>query len=107
MSTHMMVGLLPWLLYWAKSGGVNGGLRVLSALDAQDIKDASIDDDLFVNRAANVLLDRLVFSGGTVLIPVRSGRGWSGVVVRDLQKVLPSVAQAIVDGDAQTVVGRL
>ena len=107
MSTHMMDGLLLWFLYWSKSSGVNGGLRVLSALDAQDIKDASIDDDLFVNRAANVLLDRLVFSGGTVLIPVRSGRGWSGVVVRDLQKVLPSVAQAIVDGDAQTVVGRL
>jgi len=58
----MRDGLILWFLYWANSGGVNGGLRVLSALDAQDIKDASIDDDLFVNGAANVLLDRFVFS---------------------------------------------
>ena len=105
MSTHMVDGLLLWLLYWAKSGGVNGGLRILSALDAQDNKDASIDDDLFVNRAANVLLDRLVFSGGAVLIPVYSCRGWSGVVVRDLHKVVPSVAQAVLDGDAQPIAG--
>jgi len=105
MSTHMMDGLLLWFLYWAKSGGVHGGLRVLSALHAQDIKDASIDDNLFVNRAANVLLDRFVFGGGTVLIPVYSGRGWSGVVVRDLHKVVPSVAQAVLDGDAQPVAG--
>jgi len=105
MSKHMMDGLLLWFLHWAKSAGAHGGLRVLSDLDAQDIKNASIDDDLFVNRAAHVLLERLLFRGGTVLIPVYIGRGWSGVVVRDIQKVVPSVAQAVLDDDAQPDAG--
>jgi len=101
MSTHMLDELLLWFLYCAKSGGVNGGLRVLSALDTQDIQHTSIYNDLFVNRAAHVLLDRLVFSSGTVLIQVYSGRGWSSMVVRSLHKVAPTVAQAVLYGDAQ------
>jgi len=105
MSKRMMKELLLWFLHWAKSAGAHGGLRVLSDLDAQDIKNASIDDDLFVNRAAHVLLDRLLFRGGTVLIPVYIGRGWSGVVVRDLHKVVPSVAQAVFDDNDQPDAG--
>jgi len=89
MSKHMMDGLLLWFLYWARSSGVIGGLRVLSALDGVDVKDAWTDDVLIVNRAASVLLNRLVFSGGTVVMPIYSGRGWSGVVIRGLDKVVP------------------
>jgi len=84
-----MDGLLLWFLYWARSSGVIGGLRVLSALDGVDVKDAWTDDVLIVNRAASVLLNRLVFSGGTVVMPIYSGRGWSGVVIRGLDKVVP------------------
>lgn len=105
MSKHMMKELLLWFLHWATSAGAHGGLRVLSDLDAQDIKNASIDDDLLVNRAAHVLLDRLFFRGGTVLIPVYNGRGWSSVVVRDLHMVVPSVAQAVVDDNSQPDAG--
>jgi len=75
MSKHMRDGRLLWFLYWARSSGVIGGLRVLSALDGEDVKDASTDDVLIVNRAACVLLDRLVFSGGTVVMPIYSRRG--------------------------------
>jgi len=105
MSKHMMDGLLLWFLYWARSCGVIGGLRVLSALDGEDVKDASTDDVLIVNRAASVLLNSLVFSGGTVVMPVYSGRGWSGVVIRGLDKVVPSVVQAVLDGEAEPVHG--
>jgi len=89
MSKHMMDGLLLWFLYWARSSGVIGGLRVLSALDGEDVKDAWTDDVLIVNKAASVLLNRLVFSGGTVVMSIYSGRGWSGVVIRGLDKVVP------------------
>jgi len=104
-SKHMMDGLVLWLRYWARSSGVIGGLRVLSALDGEDVKDASTDDVMIVNRAASVLLDRLVFSGGTVVMPVYSGRGWSGVEIRGLDKVVPSVVQAVLDGEAEPVHG--
>jgi len=104
-SKRMMDGLLLWLLYWADSGGVHGGLRVLSALDAEDVKDAVTDDSLIVNRAAKVLRDRLVFGGGTVIMPVYSGQGWSGLVVRQLHLVVSSVVQAVIGRDAASVHG--
>ena len=78
---------------------------MLFALDGDDDKDALTDDVLIVNRAASVSLDRLVFSGGTVVMPVYSGRGWSGVVIRGLDKVVPSVVQAVLDGEAKPVHG--
>jgi len=78
---------------------------VLSALDGEDVKDASTDDVLIVNRAASFLLERLVFSGGTVVMPVYSRRGRSGVVIRGLNKVVPSVVRAVLDGEAEPVYG--
>jgi len=54
MSKRMMDGMLLWILYWADSGGVHGGVRVLSALDAEDVKDALTDVYLIVNRAVKV-----------------------------------------------------
>jgi len=105
MSKRMMDGMLLWLLYWADSGGVHGGLRVLSVLDAEDVKDAVTDDCLIVNRAAKVLLDRLVLGGGTVIMPVYSGRGWSGLVVRKLHLVVSAVVQTLIGRDAAPVHG--
>jgi len=102
-SKHMMDGLLLWFLYWAKSSGVIGGLRVLSALNGEDVEDASTDHVSVVNRASSVLIDRLVFSGGTVVMPINSRRGWSGVVIRGLGKVVPSVFQAVLDGESEPV----
>jgi len=97
----MMDGHLLWFLHCARSSGVIGGLRVLTALDGENVNDPSTDDVLIVNRAASVLLDRLVFSGATVVMPVYSGRGWSEVVIRGLDKVVPSVVQAVLDGEAE------
>jgi len=103
MSKRMMDGLLLWLSYWADSGRVHGGLRVLSALDAEDVKDAMTADSLIVNRAAKVLRDRRVFCGGTVIMPVYSGRGWSGLVVRQLHLVVSSVVQTVIRRDVASV----
>jgi len=105
MAKRMMDGMLLWLLYWADSGGVHGGLHVLSALDAEDVKDPVTDDYLIVNRAAKVLLDRLVFGGGTFIMPVYGGRGWSGLVVRQLHLVIPAVVQTVIGRDAAPVHG--
>jgi len=100
MFKRMMDGMLLWILYWADSGGVHGGLRVLSALDAEDVKDAVTDDYLIVNRAAKMFLDRLVFGGNTVIMPVYSGWGWSALVVRQLHLVVSSVVQTVIGRDA-------
>jgi len=105
MSKRMMDGLPLWLLYWDDSGGVHGGLRVLSALDAEDVKDEVTDDFLTVTRAAKVLRDRLVFGGGTVIMPVYSGWGWSGLVVRQLPLVVSPVVQTVTGRDAASVHG--
>ena len=105
MSTRMMDALLLWLSYLSDRGGVHGGIRVLSALDANDVKDAVTDDDLIVDRAAKVLRERLVFGGGTVIMPVYSGREWSGAVVRQLHLVVSSVVQAVLGRDAPLVYG--
>jgi len=105
MSKRMMDGLLLWLWYWDHSGGVHGGLRVLSALDAEDVKDAVTDDSLIVNRAAKMLRDRLVFGGGTVIMPLYSGWGWSGLVVRQIYLVVSSVVQTVIGRDAAFVHG--
>jgi len=104
-SKCMMDGLLLWVLYWAESGEVHGGLGVLSALDAEDVKDAVTDDSVIVNRAAKVLRDRLVFGGGTVIMPVYSGRGRSVLVVRQLHLVNSSVVQTVIGRDAASVHG--
>jgi len=105
MSKRMMDDMMLWILYWADSGGVHGGLRVLSALDAEDVKEAVTDDYLIVNRAAKVLRDRLVLGGGTVIMPVYSGREWSGMVVRPLHSVASSVVQTVIGRDAVPVHG--
>jgi len=105
MSKRMMDGMLLWLLYWADSDGVHCGLRVLSALDAEDVKDAVTDDYLIVNRAAKVLRDRCVLEGGTVIMPMCSGWGWSGLVVRQLHLVVSSVVQTVIGRDAAPVHG--
>jgi len=105
MSKRIMDGLLLWILYWSDSGGVHCGLRVLSALDAEDVKDAVTDDSLIVNRASKVLRDRLVFGGGTGIMPVYSGRAWSGVVVRQLHLVVSSVVQTVIGRDSSSVHG--
>jgi len=104
-SKRMMDGMLLWLIYWADSGGVHGGLHLLSALDAEEVKEAVTDDCLIVNRAAKVLLDRLVFGGGPVIVPVYSGRGWSGLVVRQLHLVVSAVVQTVIGRDAAPVHG--
>jgi len=100
MSKRMFDGMLLWLLYWADSAGVHGGLGLLSALDAENGNDAVTHDYLIVNRADNVLRDRPVFGGGTVIVPVYSGRGWSSLVLRQLHVVVFSVLQTVIGCDA-------
>jgi len=47
-----------------------------------------------MDRACHVVRQRLVFSAGTVLIPVRSGRLWWGIVVRTLDHMVQVVVEA-------------
>jgi len=105
MSKRMMDGMLLWNLYRVDSIGVHGGVRVLCALDAEDVKDAVTDDNLIVNSAAKVMRDRLVFGGGTVIMSVYCGRRWSGLVVRQLHLVASAVAQTVIGRDAALLHG--
>jgi len=73
-SPRIIDGMLLRLLHRHGSKGQFGGLRVLTSLDAADVFVAGGGDRAPMDRACHVLRQRPVFSAGTVLIPVRSGR---------------------------------
>ena len=88
LSPRLFDGMLLWLLHRHGSEGRFGGLRVLTSLDAADVSAAGGGDRALMERACHVVRQRLAFSAGTVLIPVRSGRLWWGIVERSLDHMV-------------------
>jgi len=73
-SPHIIDGMLLWLLHRNVCEGHFGGLRVLMSLDAADVSAAGGGDRARMDQAGHFVRQRLVFSAGTILISVRSGR---------------------------------
>jgi len=93
-SPRIFDAMLLWLLHRHGSEGRFGGLRVLTSLDAADVSAAGGGDRALMDQDCHVVHQRLVFSADTVLIPVRYGRLWWGIVVRSLDHMVQVVVEA-------------
>jgi len=78
-----------WFLSMSVTSRSDGGFRVLSSMTADALVGAAAGLSWGVRLGGMAIKDGMLLSGGVSVMPVRTGRVWSSVVVRDLHKVLP------------------
>jgi len=82
-------GVFFWFLSRSVTARSRGGFRVLSSMTADAFVGAAAGTSWGVRLGGKAIKDGMILSGGLSVMPVRTGRVWWGVVVRDLDKVLP------------------
>ena len=89
LSQRVVDGVFFWFLSRAVTSRSRGGARVLSSMTADAFAGAAAGKSWGVRRGSKAIRDGTVLSGGMTVMPVRSGNVWWGVVLRDLDQVLP------------------
>jgi len=82
-------GVFFWFLSRSVTARSRGGFRVLWSMTADAFVGAAAGTSWGVRLGGKAIKDGMILSGGLSVMPVRTGRVWWGVVVRDLDKLLP------------------
>jgi len=76
LSRRVVDGFFLWFpTKFGRDGGY-GGLRVLTSLTADDMAASVARDRRLAYRVRDAIVERLVFSAGTTVVPVCTGGTW-------------------------------
>ena len=100
LSRRVVDGLFLWFLMKFGRDRGYGGLRLLTSLDADDMAASVCRDDRLVGRVRHAIVDGLVFSAGTTIVPVCTAGTWLAITVTCLRATVVRVVASVRSGAA-------
>ena len=100
LSRRVVDGFFLWFLTKFGRDGGYGGLRVLISVTADDMAASVARDHRLVGRVRHAIVERLVFSAGTTVVPVCTGGTWWAIVVTGVRDTDVRVVAAVRSGAA-------